>query len=131
MTRPPGGRRGARWARWSLAVVFVGAGVMHFVAPEPYVRLIPPYLPAPLLLVYVSGLAEVLGGLGVLPKATRRWAGLGLITLLVVFLLVHVHMALNPADYADLGVPAWVWWARLPVQGLLIAWVWGVTQQRP
>lgn len=111
-------------------MVFVGAGVMHFVAPAPYVRLVPSYLPGALLLVYASGAAEVLGGLGVLPRATRRWAGLGLVALLVVFLLVHVPMALNPADYADLGLPAWVWWARLPAQGLLIAWVWGATQPR-
>ncbi|MEL6444540.1 MAG: MauE/DoxX family redox-associated membrane protein [Bacteroidota bacterium] len=130
MTHQGSESRWRRGARWGLAALFVGAGAMHFVNPEPYVRLIPPYLPAPLLLVYVSGVAEVLGGLGVLPKVTRRWAGLGLIALLVVFLLTHVHMALNPADYADLGVPAWGWWARLPVQGVLVAWVWWTTQPR-
>ena len=45
--------------------------------------IVPPYLPAPLALVYVSGVFEILGGLGVIYPGTRRWAGYGLLALLI------------------------------------------------
>lgn len=112
-----------------LAVLFVGAGAMHFVAPEAYLPLMPPYLPAPLALVYLSGIAEIAGGAGLLMVRTRRWAGLGLIAMLGVFLLVHVHMALSPAAYADFA-PAWALWVRIPLQFAFMALIWWATQPR-
>ncbi|MEM8558901.1 MAG: hypothetical protein AAGG50_13865 [Bacteroidota bacterium] len=121
-----------RWrtrTRWMLAVLFVGAGALHFVAPNVYLPLMPPYLPAPLTLVYLSGVAEIAGGIGLLLLSTRRWAGLGLIAMLGVFLLVHVHTALNPADYVDFA-PAWALWVRIPLQFAFMALIWWATQPR-
>ena len=104
-----------------LALLFVAAGVWHFVRPGTYLRIMPPALPAPLLLVYVSGVAEIAGGLGLLLPATRRWAGWGLVALLVAVFPANVYMALI---HEQLGIPGWVAWGRLPLQLPLLWWVW-------
>ena len=59
----------------SLGLLTVGVGVLHLVWPEPFVRIMPPGLPAPLTLVYVSGVFEILGGLGVLVPEKRELIG--------------------------------------------------------
>ena len=80
-----------RAARWVLAALFVAAGALHFLVPGVYLRIMPP--PYPRALVYISGATEVLGGVGVLIPATRRWAGWGLIALLVAVFPANIHMA--------------------------------------
>ena len=104
-----------------LAGLFAVAGVAHFVRPQLFVRLVPPYLPAPLLLVYVSGALEVLGGLGLLLPATRVVAGWSLIALLIAVFPANVHMALHPEAFPQ--VPAWSLYVRLPLQFVLMGWV--------
>ena len=104
-----------------LAALFVAAGIAHFVRPQVFARIVPPYLPAPLLLVYLSGAFEVLGGLGLLLPATRVYAGWGLIALLIAVFPANVHMALHPEAFPQ--IPAWGLYARLPLQLVLIGWV--------
>ena len=112
-----------------IALLFVTAGVFHFVKPHAFARVVPPFLPAPMLLVYVSGVAEILLGLAVLVPALRTWAGLGLIALLIAVFPANIYMAVSP-ERAGLGIaPLWLW-LRLPVQLVLIAWVWWATQGR-
>ena len=111
-----------RFSVYLLTLVFIGAGILHFVAPSTYLRIMPPYLPAPLLLVYVSGAAEIAGGLGLLLPATRQAAGWGLILLLVAVFPANVYML--QAQGAGLSVPMWALWLRLPLQLVLVAWVW-------
>ncbi|QJX46830.1 DoxX family membrane protein [Hymenobacter taeanensis] len=113
-------------SRAVLAFLFIGAGVLHFVNPAPFARIVPPYLPAPLLLVYVSGLAELAGGLGLLLPATRRVAGYGLIALLIAVFPANVYML--QAQGAGMAVPVWALWVRLPLQLVLLAWVWWSTR---
>lgn len=113
-------------SRYVLALLFIGAGIMHFVAPAGFVRIVPPYLPAPLLLVYVSGVAEIAGGLGLLIPGTRRLAGWGLIALLLAVFPANIYML--QAHGAGLPVPMWALWLRLPLQLVLIAWVWWSTR---
>lgn len=107
--------------RLPVALVFVAAGALHFVNPEPYETIMPPGLPAPRALVYASGVAEMAGGLGVLHPRTARLAGWWLIATLVGVFPANVYMAVEAERFAS--VPEWVLWARLPLQGLLIAWV--------
>ena len=114
---------GRRWLRLGLALLFVGAGALHFIRPEMFARIVPPALPAPRLLVLLSGAAEVAGGLGLLLPATRRGAAWGLLALLAAVFPANVHM-LQLAD--SLHIPAWVLWARLPLQPLLMGAVWWV-----
>jgi uncharacterized membrane protein len=107
-----------------LALFFVAAGAMHFLSPEPYLHIMPAYLPAPLLLVYLSGVGEIAGGVGVLVPGLRRIAGYGLIALLIAVFPANVNMALNHISLSGLTLPVWLLWLRLPLQALLIAWVW-------
>ena len=112
------------WSLALLALFFTGAGVLHFVVPHSYERIVPPWLPNAPLLVAVSGAAEVLGGIGVLMARTRRAAGWGLIALLVAVFPANVQM-LRLAMDANAAAPVQAaLWVRLPIQALLIWWVW-------
>ncbi len=102
-----------------LGTAFIVAGSLHFLAPAPYVKIMPPVLPAPLLLVYVSGFCEI--ALGAL--MFTRFAPLaawGLIALLVAVFPANVHMALHPELFPK--IPPAALWGRLPLQAVLIAW---------
>ena len=88
----------------------------------------PPYLPRPLALVYVSGVFEVLGGVGVLLPRYRKAAGWGLIALLVAVFPANLYMVTASELFTPQGIPLWALWARLPLQLVLIAWVYWVTQ---
>lgn len=110
-------------SRYALALLFVLAGIWHFLHPVTYLAIMPPQLPAPLALVYASGVGEILGGLGLLVPATRRLAGLGLLALVVAVFPANIYMALI---HKQLGIPGWVAWGRLPLQLPLLWWVWRV-----
>jgi uncharacterized membrane protein len=110
------------WWRWVLAALFVVAGAMHFVFPAVYVRIVPPYLPYPAGLVAVSGVAEILGGLGLLVERTRRAAAVGLALLLLAVFPANWWMAASHVEFGNPPIPAWVLWARLPLQVPLIWW---------
>ncbi len=99
------------------AGVYVLAGLNHFLMSDFYVRAIPDYLPRKRLLNALSGVGEVAAGLGLLYAPTRRAAAWGIVGLLVAFLPVHTHMLRRN----QFGLPKAVLWARLPLQGLLIA----------
>jgi uncharacterized membrane protein len=117
-----------RVATFFAGPVMTFAGVMHFIKPHWYEQIMPPYVPAHRELVYASGVAEIAGALGTMHPRTRSRAGLFLIATLVAVFPANVHMALNPDDFE--GVPAAALWARLPLQGLFVYWVWRATQDR-
>lgn len=108
-----------------LSLLFIAAGINHFVSLGVYLKIMPEYLPWPLALVYISGVCEVLGGLGVAVPRLRRAAGYGLIALLVAVFPANIHMAVNADQFPT--IPYWALAARLPLQGVLIAWVWWAT----
>lgn len=112
-----------------LAAFFVFAGVSHFTRPDFFVAIVPAWLPGPpLAVVYLSGVLEILGGLGVLLPATRRLAGFGLIALLIAVYPANVQMALDPERWVAAGTPLWALYLRLPFQFLFIAWAWWATR---
>ena len=118
-----------------VATAFAGpvmtfAGVMHFVRPRWYMRIMPPYLPAHRELVYASGVAEIAGALGTMHRRTRRPAGWFLIATLVAVFPANVHMAVNAEKFKAMPGGAPALWARLPFQGLFVYWVWRATQDR-
>ena len=108
--------------RGLLAIGFVVAGVLHFVFTPVYVRIMPPYLPDPVVLVQVSGVAEILGGVGLMIPMTRRAAAWGLVALLLAVWPANIQMAVDHARWA--GIPAWMLWARVPLQLPLMWWAW-------
>jgi uncharacterized membrane protein len=111
-------------ALWVLAIFFVIAGTNHFLNPAPYLAMMPPYLPWHAGLIIVSGVAEIAGGLGILIPGMRRLAGWGLIALLVAVFPANVQVALH--GWPGVQIAPWILWARLPLQPVLIAWVYSV-----
>ena len=109
-----------------LSAFFVVAGANHFVNPDFYVAIMPPYVPAHLELVYVSGVFEILGGIGVLVPTIRALAGWGLVLLLVAVFPANLHMALHPELFSDL--PTFGLYLRLPFQVLFVAWAYWSTR---
>ena len=109
-----------------LGPAFIIAGVLHFIVPELYVQIIPPFFPAPLVLVYLSGLAEIAVGIGLLIPRTRQPAAWATVVLLVAIFPANIYMATHGVVIDGMpggGDPSeLVRWGRLPLQGLLILW---------
>lgn len=121
---------GIRTSLRALGALFICAGALHFAVPETYLRIMPSFLALHRELVYLSGLLEIAGGMGLLFERTRRAAGMGLVVLLLVVWPANFQMVFD-ARAADR--PLWweaLLWARLPLQLVLIAWVWKVSQPR-
>jgi uncharacterized membrane protein len=117
-------------SRWLLALFFITAGTFHFLFITNYVGIMPAWLPWHRALVVISGLCEIAGGLGVLWQATRRWAGYGLIALCVAVLPANVQMLMNAQAMHASTLWLTLLWVRLPLQILLIAWIWHATRSR-
>ena len=113
-------------ARALATLSFVCVGIGHFTHTDFFVNIVPPSLPAPRLLVWLSGIGEVLGGLGLQLPRTRLWTSWGLIALLVAVFPANLYMAMNPEAFATLGFPAASLYARLPFQLVFIAWIYWV-----
>lgn len=112
----------------ALALLFTAAGLTHFAAPQFFDRIVPPGLPLPArTATLLSGAAEIAGGLGLLHPVTRPAARWGLLALLLAVFPANVYMAQEPQRF---GVPAWVAWARLPLQPLLMWAVWRAGRRR-
>jgi uncharacterized membrane protein len=107
--------------RWVATIAMVVVGVKHFLNPAPFVGIVPAALPHKLALVYVSGVAEIAGGLGLILPATRRAAAWGLIALYVAVFPANINMAVNHLPLGADPVPQWLLWARLPLQIVFIA----------
>lgn len=113
----------ARVLLWILAAIFTIAGAMHFIAPDSYTRIVPRWLPVPKILVYVSGAFELLGGLGLLVRPLRKVAAWGLITLLVAVFPANIQMLQSAHAAGASGWAQLILWLRLPLQPLLMWWV--------
>ncbi len=114
-----------RVGRVVMGVLYVGAGVAHFLLTRTYESIVPDYLTyytSARTLVVVSGVAEIAGGLGVMVPATRKAAATGLVMLLVCVMPANVWMVQHPERFP--GVPVWAMWLRLPLQLPLIWWAW-------
>jgi len=106
-----------------LAIAMVVVGVLHFAEPAGFVRIVPAWLPAPLALVYVSGVFEILGGASLLVRRVRRAASIGLVALYVAVFPANVNMAIHHISLDGVTqVPTPLLWLRLPFQALFIAW---------
>lgn len=109
-----------------MAFFYILAGVNHFVNPEFYIHIMPPYLPWPHSLVAVSGVCEIVFGVMLMFGATRKTGALAIIAMLIAFYPVHVHMAI---DYWQQSRPyLWLVILRLPLQMVLIWWAYLYTE---
>ena len=103
-----------------VGLLFIVLGALHFVRPGFYTPIMPPYFPAPLFWVLLSGVLEILGGAGLLLKRFRRRAAYGLALLMVAFLPVHLHMLFYPADVGAEAIAPFLLLWRLAFKKVLI-----------
>jgi len=116
------------FSRSALALVMVVAGTLHFVATDAYVAIMPDYLPLHRELVYLSGVFELVFGLGLLFRGTRGLSGILLILLFIAVLPANINLAIQNIQPAGYHIPAVLLWARLPLQLVLIYWAWRVSR---
>ena len=114
--------------KWLFGLLFMVAGAYHFVNPDFYIPMMPPYLPWHRELIYLSGVCEIVLGALLLVPRFAPYAAWGLIALLIAVFPANLHMALNPSLYP--GFSPVGQWLRLPAQGLLIAWAYWFTGGR-
>ena len=112
-----------------LALLLLGAGTLHLWKPEPFLRIVPSYLPAPRALVYLSGAGELLCGIGLLIPATVTWAAWASVALFIAVFPANLYMATHHIRFAGIPDSPWVYWGRLPLQLALIAWAWWFTRR--
>ena len=111
-----------------MAACYIAAGINHFVHPVTYEKIIPPVLPFPRMLVYTSGIIEIVLGILIVPVATRKIAAWGIIALLIAVFPANIQMMIN---YRNEGNPLlWVTILRLPLQLLLIYWAYRYSKSR-
>ena len=108
------------WHLYLMGAIYILAGIMHFIKPKVYLRIMPRYLPFLKPLVLLSGMAEILLGFGLFFEPTRAIAVYGIIAMLSVFLLVHFYML--SSEKASAGFPKWLLLLRLPIQFALMYW---------
>lgn len=101
-------------------IFFALIGITHFTHTANFTRIVPDYVPFPDMAVYLSGVAEIIGAGLLYYEKSRRSGSYFLILLLLAVFPANIHMAVK---HITLGLPEWVLWPRLPLQALLIWWV--------
>lgn len=110
---------------FSVSLIIVG--ITHFLKPEQYARIVPPIFP-PFASVYISGLFEILGGIGLMIPVLNVAAAWGLIALFIAVFPANIYMALHNIKLEGIPQNQLLYWARLPLQAVLIAWAWWYTK---
>jgi uncharacterized membrane protein len=109
-----------------MSLLYIAAGVYHFVNPRMYLRIMPAYIPFHLPLVYFTGICEILFALLLIPESTRPAGAWLIIILLVVIFPANIQMAINFKQHHHPAL--WIAIARLPLQIILIWWAWTYTK---
>jgi uncharacterized membrane protein len=120
-SRPAGWRVVLRYLGVAL---FLFTGFYHFYRVDLFAQIVPPGFGDPRLMVQISGVAELAGAVGLLIPPLRRAAAWGLIALLIAVFPANIYMAGWPQRMPGIHLAHWILWARLPLQPLMIAWVW-------
>jgi uncharacterized membrane protein len=115
--------------RGILAVCIIIVGITHFIRPEQYARIVPPQLPYPVELVYISGFFEILGGIGLMIPFVSVAAAWGLIALFIAVFPANINMAVNNIPIEGIPHNQILYWVRLPFQAVLIAWAYWYTRK--
>ncbi|WP_417860710.1 hypothetical protein [Winogradskyella sediminis] len=105
-----------------MAAMYVFAGIVHFIKPKMYMRIMPRYIPNHKLMVYLSGAAEILLGIALCIPVLKAKAIYGIIAMLILFLSVHFYMV--SGKKASAGLPKWLLIIRIPLQFGLMYWAW-------
>ena len=114
-----------------LSISLIIVGTAHFIKPEQFARIIPPQLPYPFELVYISGFFEILGGIGLLIPLVSVAAAWGIVALFIAVFPANINQAINSIPLEGIPHHPLLYWLRLPFQGVLIAWAWWYTKTSP
>jgi uncharacterized membrane protein len=117
--------------RLVLAALFLFAGTCHLLDPQLFLPIMPPWIPQPIAGIVISGVAELLGALGLLVpiREVQLAAGWGLLLLLVAVFPANIYMAVAHVQVHGFPAENWMSWARLPLQPLLmllVSWAAGI-----
>lgn len=108
-----------------LVLLYLLAGINHFVHPQGYISIIPHYIPAPVAANYLAGALEIILALLMIRPATRKVASWCIIIILGAFMPVHISMLLHaPIQVGAIMVTPALAWLRLCLQPLLMLWAW-------
>ncbi|MEO7766012.1 MAG: hypothetical protein ABIS01_01255, partial [Ferruginibacter sp.] len=109
-----------------MVILYLGAGINHFVHPNGYLAIIPPYFPFPVFINIASGALEIILATLLMFASTKRMAAMGIIILLVLFIPAHLFMIQKGGCVNNTVCwPAWLAWLRLfPIQFILMWWAW-------
>jgi uncharacterized membrane protein len=111
---------------YSMSLLYIAGGIYHFINPRMYLRIMPPYIPYHLPIVYISGICEIIFALLLLFENTRPTGAWLVISLLVLIFPANIQMAIN---FRKKHNPYfWIAIARLPLQVFLIWWAWLYTK---
>jgi uncharacterized membrane protein len=113
------------WHLYLMAFVYIIAGINHFRNPKLYIKIIPPYFPNPKALNILSGIAEIILGIGLCVPIVSNFAAWGVIALLIAIFPTHLYMYFNLK--AGMGLPKWFLFLRMPLQLGLIYWAYQYT----
>ena len=120
------------WLRWPLALLFLASGVGHFAKTALYLKMMPPWLPAPRPLVLLSGAVELVLAVLLFSPRHERAAAWGLFATLIAIFPANIQMYLTAgtaaSPFPDL-TPAWAA-ARLPFQAVLLAWAYALARPK-
>jgi uncharacterized membrane protein len=122
---PPGAARQTRFAdvlRWLLAAAYVAAGVLHIALPGPFVMITPDWVPWPQSVVFLTGVAEIAGAIGLFVPGLRKAAGVGLALYALCVWPANIKHAM--LDHANGWAPLGPWYhaPRLAFQPVIVWW---------
>jgi uncharacterized membrane protein len=118
----PGFRDGRGRTRWTLALVYIGFGLVHLRFPGGLLPIMPPMLPYPKEIVLITGVCEIAGGLGLLVPAVRRWAGAALALYAVCVFPANLYHAFGHVSAPGLPTSWWYHGPRLLFQPVFVWW---------
>ncbi len=111
---------------FAMSTLYIIAGSNHFISPEFYMKIMPPYIPWHTQIVYASGAIEILLGTLLIPLSTRKIAAWGIIVLLIAIFPANINMMLNYLHQKNSEL--WITILRLPLQLILIWWAYTFTK---
>ena len=114
-------------SRLVMCLLYIAAGINHFIQPLFYIKIMPGYFPIPLALIYISGVCEIAFGILVFFKKYRKTACWLIIAMLIAFLPIHIQMLID--NYSKNGLLFWISVIRIPLQFVLILWAFKVSKQ--
>jgi uncharacterized membrane protein len=112
-------------AKYAFASIFIAAGIMHFVRTDFFLKIMPPYVPWHLEIVYVTGVMEIILGICLMVPRLQRLAAWSLVAFLIAVFPANIHVFMNQQI---IQAPPAAHICRLLLQGVLVAWAWSYTR---